>query len=140
LPSQLAHHGIDPDYLEAITGISLRKLLTFCFVQWENVVIILHGRRSMKRVVFREANIHFAKYIQMVKGGIAIMLTDRGKPIAVISPVARREEAVEKCLQVLEEKGILTRAAAEKPRRRKLVTLRRRKLSEIVSENWEARI
>jgi len=94
----------------------------------------------MERVGLREANIHFAKYIQMVKGGIAIMLTDRGKPIAVISPVAKREEPVEKCLQVLEEKGILTRSAAGKPRRRKLVTLRGRKLSEIVSENREARI
>ena len=68
------------------------------------------------------------------------MLTDRGKPIAVISPVAKREEPVEKRLRVLEEKGILTRAAARKPRRRKLLTLRGKKLSEIVSENGETRI
>jgi antitoxin (DNA-binding transcriptional repressor) of toxin-antitoxin stability system len=54
----------------------------------------------------REANQNFAKAIRMLKSGKVIVLTERGKPIATITPIvddsAERDE-----LQTLRDEGFL---------------------------------
>ena len=90
----------------------------------------------MERVGLREANIHFAKYIKKVKEGKKILLTDRGKPIAVVSPFATKEEPMEGRLRLMEERGILKRAAG-KIKLRTLINLPGKEVSRIVSENRE---
>lgn len=64
------------------------------------------------KVGLREANQNFAKVIRSVRAGRQVTLTDRGRPIAVIRPVAAVDDE-ESRLQALEEEGLIRRA--EKP-------------------------
>ena len=93
----------------------------------------------MDKVGLREANIHFARYVKKVKGGTEILLTDRGKPIAVISPISRKEEPLEERLRMLEKMGILRMASAGKLKLHKLMDLPGKGLSAIVCEGREER-
>lgn len=58
------------------------------------------------RLGLREANQKFSKAIQAVKQGKEIVLTERGKPIAVIKPIGagKNESAV---IRRLEAEGVL---------------------------------
>jgi prevent-host-death family protein len=61
----------------------------------------------------REANQNFSKAIRAVKAGQEVVLTERGKPIAVITPVgpARLEAAMRR----MEAAGLLIRATKPGP-------------------------
>jgi len=61
----------------------------------------------------REANQKFSKAIRAVKAGQEVVLTERGKPIAVITPVgpARLEAAMRR----MEAAGLLRRATRPGP-------------------------
>jgi prevent-host-death family protein len=61
----------------------------------------------------REANQQFSKAIRAVKAGQEVVLTERGKPIAVITPVgpARLEAAMRR----MEAAGLLIRATKPGP-------------------------
>jgi len=63
----------------------------------------------MIKVGLREANMHFSKYVKMVRQGQEIVVTERGAPIAVIKPLGR-EVSPEKRVKLLEEQGFLKRA------------------------------
>ncbi|MBN2108577.1 MAG: type II toxin-antitoxin system prevent-host-death family antitoxin [Deltaproteobacteria bacterium] len=65
------------------------------------------------QVGLREANMHFSKYIKLVKKGREIVLTERGVPIAAIRPVAPKEDTMEDRLNALEENGILKRGSGQ---------------------------
>jgi prevent-host-death family protein len=94
----------------------------------------------MEQVGLREANIHFAKYVKKVKEGQEILLTDRGEPVAIIKPVMKREEPIEKRLHQMEKDGLLRRASGKKFSLPKLVELPGRPLSEMVIEDRKNRI
>jgi prevent-host-death family protein len=53
----------------------------------------------------REANQNFSKAIKAIKSGKAIILTERGKPIATITPILNANESDE--LQPLRDEGFL---------------------------------
>ena len=57
----------------------------------------------------REANQHFSKAIKAVKAGREVVLTERGKPIAVIRPLPA-PGSWEASLRRLEAAGLLRRA------------------------------
>lgn len=62
----------------------------------------------------REANQQFSKAVKAVKAGEDVVLTERGKPIAVIKPLPQdnRESGV---LRRLEAEGVLRPAAVSSP-------------------------
>jgi len=62
----------------------------------------------MIKVGLREANMHFSKYVKMVRQGQEIVVTERGAPIAVIKPLGR-EASPEKRIKMLEDQGFLKR-------------------------------
>ena len=66
------------------------------------------------RLGLREANQKFSKAIQAVKQGKEIVLTERGKPIAVIKPIeaGKNESAV---IRRLEAEGVLRPAEKRGP-------------------------
>jgi len=57
----------------------------------------------MKRFGLREANQHFARLVRTLRNGEVVLLLDRGKPLAVVKPVA----ATEKALERLAARGLL---------------------------------
>ena len=62
----------------------------------------------MRQVTAREANQHFAKVLSAVEGGEQVVISKRGKPVAVMSPYqaaldAEHQAAVAEFLAVLNE-------------------------------------
>jgi len=62
----------------------------------------------------REANQQFSKAIKAVRAGKQVVLTDRGRPIAVITPI-REEDAQEAALQAMADEGLIRPAARKGP-------------------------
>jgi prevent-host-death family protein len=60
------------------------------------------------RMGLREANQSFSKAIKAVKAGKDVVLTERGKPVAVIKPL-QPEKDVNSVLRQLEAEGVLRR-------------------------------
>lgn len=58
------------------------------------------------RVGLREANQRFSSLIRAVRAGREVVLTDRGKPVAILKPV-RSDEDVEAALRRLEASGLV---------------------------------
>ncbi len=61
----------------------------------------------------REANQHFSKAVLAVKAGREVVLTERGRPIAVIAPLKVSGE--EAALRRMEASGLLIRATEHGP-------------------------
>lgn len=94
----------------------------------------------MERVGLREANVHFAKYMKMVKEGEEILLTDRGVPFAVIQPLKKGVATLEERLHLLEKEGILTQAKKRNLPLHEPLSLEGRALAEIIAEGREERL
>ena len=62
------------------------------------------------RMGLREANQRFSKAMKAVKAAKDVVLTERGKPIAVIKPL-RLEKDVQSTLRQLEAEGLLRRGS-----------------------------
>lgn len=86
----------------------------------------------------REANQHFSKAIKAVKAGEDVVLTERGKPIAVIKPI--HGDDWEAALDRMAAAGLLIRATRRGPlspfRPRKI---RGKPLSETLREERDER-
>jgi prevent-host-death family protein len=59
------------------------------------------------KIGLREANQHFSRAIKAVRGGKEVVLTDRGRPIAIITPVAE-ERSEEAALEAMAHEGLIT--------------------------------
>jgi prevent-host-death family protein len=68
------------------------------------------------RLGLREANQKFSKAMKAVRAGKEVVLTDRGRPVAVIKPI-REEHAQEAALQAMADEGLITPAARPGPMR-----------------------
>jgi len=55
----------------------------------------------------REANQHFSKAIKAVRAGKEVVLTERGRPIAVIKPIKDEHES-EAALKRMADEGLVT--------------------------------
>jgi prevent-host-death family protein len=55
----------------------------------------------------REANQHFSKAIKAVRAGKEVILTERGKPIAVIKPI-RDDRESDAALERMADEGLIT--------------------------------
>jgi prevent-host-death family protein len=63
---------------------------------------------GMRQVTAREANQHFAKVLSAVEGGEQVLISKRGKPVAVMSPYkpaldAEHQAAVERMIASMDE-------------------------------------
>ena len=66
------------------------------------------------RLGLREANQRFSQTIKAVRAGKEVILTDRGHPIAVITPI-KGEGDREAVLQTMAQQGLITVAARKGP-------------------------
>lgn len=93
------------------------------------------------RMGLREANQSFSKAIKAVKQGKEVVLTERGKPIAVIRPL-EPEEDQEAVIRRLEAEGLLRpplkRGPLPKPNW-KPVRVKGRPMSQTISEERNER-
>ncbi len=92
----------------------------------------------MVKVGLREANMHFSKYVDMVRKGQEVVVTERGAPIAVIKPLPRATDP-EQRIRMLEDQGVLKRALREKFPAGPALAVKGVAISEAVSEDREER-
>ncbi len=92
----------------------------------------------MIRVGLREANMHFSKYVKLVRQGQEIIVTERGAPIAVIKPLVR-EAGPEQKIRQLEEQGVLIRPSRSVMPKGAPIAIKGHSISEAVSEEREER-
>ncbi len=89
----------------------------------------------------REANQHFSRAIKAVRGGKEVILTERGRPIAIIKPIAD-EQSEEAAVQAMADEGLVTLPARTGPTpapRWKPVRVKGKPLSETIAEDREDR-
>jgi prevent-host-death family protein len=89
----------------------------------------------------REANQHFSKAIRAVRGGKEVILTERGRPIAIIMPV-RQEPSEESALRTMADEGLITlpsRRGLTPAPRWKPVRVKGKPLSQTILEDREDR-
>lgn len=94
----------------------------------------------------QQANQNFSKLVRAIRAGQTVTLTDRGEPLAVVEPLARRPSAardeIEAALDRLEARGLvaqrgtgrLTLQAGWKP-----IRLRGRTTTETIREERDER-
>lgn len=92
----------------------------------------------MLQVGLREANMHFSKYLKIVREGHEVLLTERGTPVAIIKPILKGETQEDK-IKRLEEQGILRTAIKGQFPLKRPITLTGKPLSESVTEGREDR-
>jgi prevent-host-death family protein len=93
------------------------------------------------RMGLREANQQFSKAIKAVKAGKEVVLTERGKPIAVIKPL-ELEETLEAKIRRLETEGLLRPALKRGPMPTpswKPIRIRGKSMSQTISEERDER-
>ncbi|MCI0416482.1 type II toxin-antitoxin system prevent-host-death family antitoxin [bacterium] len=91
------------------------------------------------KIGLREANLHFSKYIQHVREGNQVILTERGEPIAVIKPVKAGKGDMESRLRILEMQGLLRRGMTGPFRPPRAVRISGKALSNIVTDERDSR-
>ena len=93
------------------------------------------------RMGLREANQRFSKAIKAVKAGKEVVLTERGKPIAVIKPLKPTEDQ-EAVIRRLETEGILRPAVKRGPMpvpTWKPIRIKGKPMSQTISEERDER-
>ncbi len=89
----------------------------------------------------REANQHFSKAIRAVRSGQDVVLTERGRPIAIIKRV-REEPSEEAALHAMADEGLITlpaRKGTTPALRWKPVSVKGKPVSQTVLEGREDR-
>jgi prevent-host-death family protein len=92
----------------------------------------------MLHVGLREANMHFSKYLKLVREGQEVVVTERGTPVAVIKPLMK-EGTPEDKIKRLEEQGILRRAVKGRLPLDRTIAIKGKPLSETIIEGREER-
>jgi len=93
------------------------------------------------RIGLREANQRFSRTIKAVRAGKEVVLTERGRPIAVIKPI-KGEDAQEAALEAMADEGLITlpsRKGPMPPPRWRPVKVKGKPLSQTISEDREDR-
>jgi prevent-host-death family protein len=88
----------------------------------------------------REANQRFSYAIKRVRAGETVVLTERGRPIAMITPIGRGSADWESAARRLEDAGTLIRPTASEPMPlRRLIRLKGEPMSRTISRERDER-
>jgi prevent-host-death family protein len=90
----------------------------------------------------REANHQFSRAIKAVRAGKEVVLTERGRPIAVISPI-KKKDVLSVALQAMVDEGLLRPASRKGPTpapRWRPVKVKGKPLSQTVIDDREDRV
>jgi prevent-host-death family protein len=69
----------------------------------------------MKKAAVSELKAHLSEYLNQVKAGGEILITDRGKPVARLVPIARSKTNKEALIQ-MEKQGLIRLGSGKLPK------------------------
>ena len=87
----------------------------------------------------REFKTRLGTYLRQVREGRTLTITDRGRPIATVTPVDMTGQSIEARLERLRAEGVVTGTGKPLSRAHNPVVLKGRPLSEIIIEDREDR-
>jgi prevent-host-death family protein len=71
--------------------------------------------KVMKKAAVSELKAHLSEYLNQVKAGGEILITDRGKPVARLVPIARSKTHKEALVQ-MEKQGLIRLGSGKLPK------------------------
>ena len=93
----------------------------------------------MKSVGLREINQAFSRYMKIVKAGEDVLITERGRPIAVIRPLASDTDMDAK-IRLLEADGLLSPPQKKgQPKNHPPISLSGQSIAQTISEMRDER-
>ncbi len=92
-----------------------------------------------KVVGARELKTRLGKYLKAVQLGTTITITERGVPVAHLSPLPAQEEGIEGLLDALESQGLVSRGTGEVLGRGKAIKLQGEPIGRTVSRERDDR-
>lgn len=87
----------------------------------------------------RELKTRLGTYLRLVKAGRTLVVTERGRPVAMLSPLERGAEGVEAVLAEMAARGEVTLPTGRRPRPIRRAVVRGRPVSESLIEDREDR-
>ncbi len=87
----------------------------------------------------REFKTRLGTYLRQVREGRTLTITDRGRPVATVTPVDMTGQSIEARLERLRAEGVVTGTGKPLSRVHNPVVLKGRPLSEIIIEDREDR-
>ncbi len=87
----------------------------------------------------REFKTRLGTYLRQVREGRTLTITDRGRPVATVTPVDMTGQSIEARLERLRAEGVVTGTGKPLSRVHNPVDLKGRPLSEIIIEDREDR-
>lgn len=87
----------------------------------------------------RELKTRLGKYLRAVRSGTTITLTERGVPIARLSPLSGEDEGIEAVLNELEAAGILSKGTGKIVDDVKAIKLKGEAIDQTISRGREDR-
>lgn len=93
-----------------------------------------------KLVGARELKTRLGKYLRAVRSGSTITITERGVPVARLSPVLEDEEGIDAVLSKLEDEGILSKASGRIDDDGKPLMLRGEPIERTIARDREERL
>jgi prevent-host-death family protein len=93
----------------------------------------------MKQIGARELKTRLGTYLQLVRDGLTIVVTDRGEPVAELRPLPAHSSGLEGRLRKLAATGLLT-APTRKPGPRRRVRIEGGSASDTIVAEREERL
>jgi prevent-host-death family protein len=92
------------DFLNVLTG------------QLNMTIIVLKSEgKTMKTAAVSKLKAHLSAYLNQVKAGLEILITDRGKPVARLVPISRTQTTKES-LTRMEKQGLIKLGSGKLPK------------------------
>jgi prevent-host-death family protein len=98
-----------------------------------------HNDHMTRTVGAREFKTRLGTYLRRVQRGATLVVTERGRPVAEVRPIALVEDE-ERRLSELVALGVLTRTAEAPMRSFKPIRVKGRRVSEVLIEDREDRV
>lgn len=87
----------------------------------------------------REFKTRLGTYLRQVREGRTLTITDRGRPVATVTPVNMTGQSLEACLDQLRAEGVVTGTGKPLKRIPTPIVVKGRPLSETIIEDREDR-
>lgn len=98
------------------------------------------GTTRRKLVGARELKTRLGKYLHAVQRGSTITITERGVPVARLSPVLAHEEGVDAMLDELESQGLISKGTGEVLDQGKAVKVRGQSIEKTIAQGRDDRV
>jgi prevent-host-death family protein len=78
-------------------------------------IIVIKKERIMKTAAVSELKARLSEYLNQVKAGMEVLITDRGKPVARLVPVSRKKDIKESLVR-MEKQGLIRLGPGKLPK------------------------